>query len=390
MMVNEEDHLRLQSMRSGFDLDAAWDAIDRIDDLIEAQRRLRVQRRFRLPDCVPDERRHRHAGQRHAALARPRTGQADRQGVQGAAEDQPGRSRPVRRRQPGAGRLLPDLQPGDAGQERSRRLNDIHSVIQEIIKYERHGAIDADARSPTDHSRQSRPGPGHAAIGDHDDFRRDDGTAVGRPPGHASEADRRPGPGHGERIVHPHAAGPFAKARRASRSTARHGTPPEHDTCARTSAPQERVHDQGRIDAPEVRIAARRRLLRLPHRLDDRPLVAGAARIGGKGPGRAILGLHLRQELAHLRLRVLDRLGRDCRGIWPPLVVGVAGTLDAWGNHGVLSTVHRPHRRACRILASMRLASPSARSSSSLGGDLRGSRLAAAASSPESMAAEAP
>lgn len=37
LMVNEEDQLRLQSMRSGFDLDAAWEAIDRIDDLLEAR-----------------------------------------------------------------------------------------------------------------------------------------------------------------------------------------------------------------------------------------------------------------------------------------------------------------------------------------------------------------
>ena len=40
LMVNEEDQLRLQSMRSGFDLDAAWDAIDHIDDLIESQDRI--------------------------------------------------------------------------------------------------------------------------------------------------------------------------------------------------------------------------------------------------------------------------------------------------------------------------------------------------------------
>jgi len=37
LMVNEEDQLRLQVMRSGFALDAAWEEIDRIDDLIEAQ-----------------------------------------------------------------------------------------------------------------------------------------------------------------------------------------------------------------------------------------------------------------------------------------------------------------------------------------------------------------
>ena len=37
LMINEEDQLRLQVMRSGFALDEAWKEIDRIDDLIEQQ-----------------------------------------------------------------------------------------------------------------------------------------------------------------------------------------------------------------------------------------------------------------------------------------------------------------------------------------------------------------
>lgn len=37
LMINEEDQLRLQVMRSGFALDSAWEEIDRIDDLIEAK-----------------------------------------------------------------------------------------------------------------------------------------------------------------------------------------------------------------------------------------------------------------------------------------------------------------------------------------------------------------
>jgi protein arginine kinase len=35
LMVNEEDHLRLQVMRSGFTLDECWHEIDRVDDLLE-------------------------------------------------------------------------------------------------------------------------------------------------------------------------------------------------------------------------------------------------------------------------------------------------------------------------------------------------------------------
>jgi protein arginine kinase len=37
LMINEEDHLRLQVMRSGFALDEAWQDIDRMDDLLEAR-----------------------------------------------------------------------------------------------------------------------------------------------------------------------------------------------------------------------------------------------------------------------------------------------------------------------------------------------------------------
>ncbi len=35
LMVNEEDHLRLQVMRSGFALDEVWQDIDKVDDLLE-------------------------------------------------------------------------------------------------------------------------------------------------------------------------------------------------------------------------------------------------------------------------------------------------------------------------------------------------------------------
>ncbi len=37
LMINEEDQLRLQVMRSGLALDTAWDEIDRIDNLIESK-----------------------------------------------------------------------------------------------------------------------------------------------------------------------------------------------------------------------------------------------------------------------------------------------------------------------------------------------------------------
>ena len=35
LMINEEDHLRLQVMKSGFDLDEAWQQINDVDDRVE-------------------------------------------------------------------------------------------------------------------------------------------------------------------------------------------------------------------------------------------------------------------------------------------------------------------------------------------------------------------
>ncbi|MBL8826374.1 MAG: protein arginine kinase [Planctomycetaceae bacterium] len=37
LMINEEDHLRVQVVHSGLDLAAAWERINRVDDMIEAQ-----------------------------------------------------------------------------------------------------------------------------------------------------------------------------------------------------------------------------------------------------------------------------------------------------------------------------------------------------------------
>lgn len=37
LMINEEDHLRMQVMHSGLDLDAAWEQINKMDDLLDQQ-----------------------------------------------------------------------------------------------------------------------------------------------------------------------------------------------------------------------------------------------------------------------------------------------------------------------------------------------------------------
>src|SRR5271155_1014992 len=37
IMVNEEDHLRIQVLRSGLQLEEAWDQINKVDDALEAK-----------------------------------------------------------------------------------------------------------------------------------------------------------------------------------------------------------------------------------------------------------------------------------------------------------------------------------------------------------------
>ena len=59
VMVNEEDHLRLQALRSGFALQEAYGALDKLDHELGESAPVLVSRRVRIPDRVSDERRER-------------------------------------------------------------------------------------------------------------------------------------------------------------------------------------------------------------------------------------------------------------------------------------------------------------------------------------------
>ncbi len=53
VMINEEDHLRMQVMKSGLDLDSAWSQINELDDLIEAQVTFAYNDRFGYLTACP-------------------------------------------------------------------------------------------------------------------------------------------------------------------------------------------------------------------------------------------------------------------------------------------------------------------------------------------------
>ena len=70
LMVNEEDHLRIQCLRSGLQLDTLWSEINGRRRPHRGPDQLCLRRALRISDRLPDQRRHRHSRLGHAAPAR--------------------------------------------------------------------------------------------------------------------------------------------------------------------------------------------------------------------------------------------------------------------------------------------------------------------------------
>ena len=189
LMVNEEDHLRLQVMRSGFTLDEAWQEIDRVDDLLEQRVSYAFSEEFGYLTACPTNV---GTGMRASVMlhlpALEHTKQIEK-----------------------VFRALQKINLAVRGLygEGSRASGHFYQISNQVTlgKSETHDP----QRDPRASSRRSsptsaRPGrrwlarqpPGpagqgvarlrHALLGDDDDLGRDDGTAVLRPPGHQPAA----------------------------------------------------------------------------------------------------------------------------------------------------------------------------------------------------------
>ena len=137
LMINEEDQLRMQSMRSGFDLDAAWDAIDSIDDLIEANVEYAFSDDFGYLTACPTNV---GTGMRASVMLHlPALGLAKQ--IDKAFKALQKLNLVVRGLYGKGSRALGDFfqisNQITLGKSEVASLNDIRSVIQEIIKYER-------------------------------------------------------------------------------------------------------------------------------------------------------------------------------------------------------------------------------------------------------------
>ena len=78
LMVNEEDHLRLQVMRSGFTLDEVWQEIDRVDDLLEERVHAIEDVHVSRPGCRTSASACAPASCRRRGTCAPRTAGTDR------------------------------------------------------------------------------------------------------------------------------------------------------------------------------------------------------------------------------------------------------------------------------------------------------------------------
>ena len=253
-MVNEEDHLRLQVMRSGFALDEAWQDIDKVDDLLEQRVSYAFSEEFGYLTACPTNV---GTGMRASVMlhlpALVLTKQIEKvfralQKINLAVRGLYGEGSRA------SGDFYQISNQVTLGKSETTILSEIREVIPQIITYER------QARNTLRQGDQAGPaGPGvprlrHPLLGHDDDLGRDDGPAVQRAAGHQPGAAGRHHHPDGERAVHPHAAGPPAEADGHARWTARSATPPGPATCA---ADCER-RDRSRIDHKAGFKAARR------------------------------------------------------------------------------------------------------------------------------------
>ncbi len=137
LMINEEDQIRLQSMRSGFDLDAAWEAIDKIDDLLESRLEYAFSEEFGFLTACPTNV---GTGMRASVMLHlPALGMTKQ--IDKAFKALQKINLVVRGLYGEGSRALGDFfqisNQITLGKSEVASLTDIRAVIQEIIKYER-------------------------------------------------------------------------------------------------------------------------------------------------------------------------------------------------------------------------------------------------------------
>ena len=221
LMINEEDHLRIQVIQSGLNLQNAWESINRIDDLVERQVTYAFNENLGYLTACPTNV---GTGMRVSVMlhlpALVITRQIDKlfrslqkislavRGLYGEGSQAMGDFYQISN-QITLGRAEADL------------VKQVGDVIPTIIDYER-GARLFGAREPRESARSRQPRYGILRHGANDQLGRDHAPAFERAHGGEPGVDQRPRDSHGQQALHLHPARPFAEDHRRR---ARHGRP---------------------------------------------------------------------------------------------------------------------------------------------------------------------
>ena len=138
IMVNEEDHLRIQVMLSGLSLHDVWDADQPARRPARGAARLRLQPAARLPDRLPDQRRHRHPRRRDAPPARPwsRPSRSTRSSAPSRRSTWPSAASTARGRQ-AFGDFYQISNQQTLGKSEPELIRILTDVVPQVIQYER-------------------------------------------------------------------------------------------------------------------------------------------------------------------------------------------------------------------------------------------------------------
>ena len=211
LMINEEDHLRIQVLRSGFALEDCWKEIDRIDDLLEEQVTYAFNEQFGYLTACPTNV---GTGIRVSVMLHLPALVLTKE-IQKVFQALHKISLAVRGLYGEGSQAMGDFyqisNQVTLGKSEESIIEELKDVVPNIIAYERRvrNALVQENRQSL-HDQIARA---YAILkgADHQ-FRRNHAPAVQRANGHQFGPDRRFENPHDQRTVHPHPTGPFAKA----------------------------------------------------------------------------------------------------------------------------------------------------------------------------------
>ena len=235
LMINEEDHLRMQVMQSGLNLQSVWEQINRIDDLIEEQVTYAFHEQLGYLTACPTNV---GTGMRVSVMLHLPALVITRQ-IEKVFRSLQKISLAVRGLYGEGSQAMGDFYQISnqitLGRSEEDLIQQVGDIVPVIIDYERQARAVPHQGEPREPARPREPGLRHPPHRPDDQLRRDDAPALQRADGGEPGPDPGPGDPRHQRAVHPHAAGPPAEDERRRAGHAPTATSSAPATSASTS-----------------------------------------------------------------------------------------------------------------------------------------------------------